>query len=31
VRFDDIAYAFTVEVRVAGEWRRGRLVELMEG
>ncbi|KAJ1482937.1 hypothetical protein T484DRAFT_1802382 [Baffinella frigidus] len=31
VRFDAGAYGATVEVRVAGEWCRGRLVELVRG
>ena len=31
VRFDASAYGSTVEVRVDGEWRRGRLVELVRG
>ena len=31
LRFDAGAYGSTVEVRVAGEWRRGRLVELVKG
>ena len=31
VRFDAIEYGSTVEFRVAGEWRRGRLVELVMG
>jgi DNA-directed RNA polymerase subunit RPC12/RpoP len=31
VRFDAGAYGATVEVRTAGEWRCGRLVELMRG
>ena len=29
VRFDVIEYGSKVKVRVAGEWRRGRLVELV--
>jgi len=31
VRFDDSAYGSTVEVRFAGAWHRGRLVELVSG
>ena len=31
VRFDEGAYGATVEVRVAGAWCRGRLVELVRG
>jgi len=31
VRFDASAYGATVEVRVAGAWRRGRLVGLVRG
>ena len=31
VRFDASAYGATVEVRVAGAWRRGRLVDLVRG
>ena len=31
VRFDAGAYGSTVEVLVAGEWRRGRLVKLVRG
>ena len=31
VRFDASRYGLTVEVRFAGKWRRGRLVELVRG
>ena len=31
VRFDTGAYGSTVEVRFDGQWRRGRLVELVSG